>query len=164
VDRRREAAQVLGQSYGRVEAGKQRDVIEAKTAMSRGRKFTAHHPADALAEQQAQSVTVQVAEALVNEAEANLCRAAKEHASEYIEILIEERARASAAAEAALSAFREAALAIENATIRMEWVERFAESRPVKLAQSNGYALTRRSRRCADCWSRQLSRRPRRSA
>jgi hypothetical protein len=78
VDRRREAAQVLGQSYGRVEAGKQRDVIEAKTAMSQGRKFTAHHPADALAEQQAQSVTVQAAQQLVNEAEAVLRRTAKE--------------------------------------------------------------------------------------
>jgi hypothetical protein len=77
----------------------------------------------------------------VNEAEANLRRAAKEHASEYAEILTEERARASTAAEAALSAFREAAVAVESATIRLEWTERFAEHRPVKLAQSNGYVI-----------------------
>jgi hypothetical protein len=32
-------------------------------------------------------------------------------------------------------------LAIENATLRKEWAERVAESRPVKVAQSNGYAL-----------------------
>jgi hypothetical protein len=78
VDRHREAAQRLAQSYGRVEAGKRRDVIEAKKAMSLGTAFKAHHTSDALAEQQAQSVTVQAAQQLVNEAEAVLRRTAKE--------------------------------------------------------------------------------------
>jgi hypothetical protein len=87
----------------------------------------------------------------VNEAEANLRRAAKEHASEYAEILTEERARASTAAEAALSAFREAAVAVESATIRLEWTERFAEHRRSSWRNPTVTSSIRRCSRCVDC-------------
>jgi hypothetical protein len=44
-------------------------------------------------------------------------------------------------ASAALQAFRSAALTVETCGIKLEWAEWFAEHRPVKLAQSTGYAI-----------------------